>query len=607
MRQAGTQKQAAPQQRATRSKSKKENLSTQPTLPNTRSSFKVGDLVSVQYRGRWFPAEVRGRAKSGYNIRYADKAEEYNVAASRITIRESTATSRDATVASERCQEFEHRLGAALRPGDKVAAMHPLTNTYDNVEVVHVDDSAGKVTIKPWLGQTRATRWRNGDKNGHLKVPFCKIKELLETAEKERERQQQGHLKKQKIDCNLIGANKYMVMDSLSSSAIRITRKRRLDASEKQRGDEESYEESHEDALDRAQQPTTTTKSKRDKKVKNPTVTLAHAQPGDTSLYPYSCWSERDVSMLEGHFKDSMVDYQKDVGSVLTIFVRSDARRAHHLCNFSWALVDPHLAASPSNSVQIISIVKGQESAVKLYNERIVNFFKENDRVKLFIVDMSEALLMQQFQTIVYGLNNAPDIIDDGAANGEISILVRLDCFWLRQLGEFGCSLSQPSVLFQEPWGASRDVTEGGHHAVFTDIFYSWPTLKFNAFKEAVREVSSREAGPGEGQLRGQRLLGQWEMPRILMEKGRGIHVAIPVSIFRVLCGAGDMQSQLIPRAISLQAMAGRWVSGYEKLDDTKRKNNPLYVLMEKPIAPEIVEAWEQEQTLPGADSRCES
>ena len=253
--------------------------------------------------------------------------------------------------------------------------------------------------------------------------------------------------------------------------------------------------------------------------------------------------------MLEGHFKDSMVDYQKDVGSVLTIFVRSDARRAHHLCNFSWALVDPHLAASPSNSVQIISIVKGQEDAVKLYNERIVNFFKENDRVKLFIVDMSEALLMQQFQTIVYGLNNAPDIIDDGAANGEISILVRLDCFWLRQLGEFGCSLSQPSVLFQEPWGASRDVTEGGHHAVFTDIFYSWPTLKFNAFKEAVREVSSREAGPGEVQLREQRLLGQWEMPRILMEKARRIHVAIPVSIcvccaVPVICKASSSRGQ---------------------------------------------------------------
>ena len=191
MRQAGTQKQAAPQQRATRSKTEQKNFPTQPTLPNTRSSFKVGDLVSVQYRGRWYPAEVRGRVESsGYNIRYADKAEEDNVAASRITIRESTATSRDATVASERCQEFEHRLGVALRPGDKISAMHPASDRYDKVEVVDIDANAGKVTIKPWLGQTRATRWRNGDKNGHLKVPFCKIKELLETAEKERERQQ---------------------------------------------------------------------------------------------------------------------------------------------------------------------------------------------------------------------------------------------------------------------------------------------------------------------------------------------------------------------------------------------------------------------------------
>jgi hypothetical protein len=41
-----------------------------------------------------------------------------------------------------------------------------------------------------------------------------------------------------------------------------------------------------------------------------------------------------------------------------------------------------------------------------------------------------------------------------------------------------------------------------------------------------------------------------------------------------------------------LQPMAGRWVSGYEDLGHAKRKNNPLYVLMMKPIAPKIVEAW---------------
>lgn len=41
-----------------------------------------------------------------------------------------------------------------------------------------------------------------------------------------------------------------------------------------------------------------------------------------------------------------------------------------------------------------------------------------------------------------------------------------------------------------------------------------------------------------------------------------------------------------------LQAMAGRWVSGYEQLDHKSRKNNPIYVLMGKPIAAAIVEAY---------------
>jgi hypothetical protein len=527
MRQAGTQKQAAPQQRATRSNSKKENLSTQPTLPNTRSSFKVGDLVSVQYRGRWYPAEVRGRVESsGYNIRYADKAEEDNVAASRITIRESTATSRDATVASERCQEFEHRLGVALRPGDKISAMHPASDRYDKVEVVDIDANAGKVTIKPWLGQTRSKSWWHADERGYLTVPFWDVKAIVETAEKERERQQKQHLKDIGLYCALKGAAEDSIVGLGSSSASSRARKRRSTATVKRDG-----EESHEDALDAAQETCGSTKKCKAEKPENSPGSNARASSGDTSLVPFSLWPKNvgGVELLEGHFEDSMKDYTAGVGLMLTIFVRSDAGRLHNIRNLSWALVEPHLAISQKHSVRIISIVKGAEADVKRYNDGIVGFFEGNDRVEISIVDMSEALLKQQFQTIEYGLAGASSITDCGSGGG-LSILVRLDCFWIRRLSEFGCSLSHPSLLFQEPWGSSRDEAEGGHHAVYSDIFYSWPTSTFRAFQAAVQEVSSREAPPGEGQSRGQRHLGQWEMPRILMAKARRVHVAIPVS-----------------------------------------------------------------------------
>jgi len=45
------------------------------------------------------------------------------------------------------------------------------------------------------------------------------------------------------------------------------------------------------------------------------------------------------------------------------------------------------------------------------------------------------------------------------------------------------------------------------------------------------------------------------------------------------------------------QPVAGRWPSGHVRLDHPSLKNNPLFVLTEKPIAPAIMAAWGDSST----------
>ena len=140
---------------------------------------------------------------------------------------------------------------------------------------------------------------------------------------------------------------------------------------------------------------------------------------------------------------------------------------------------------------------------------------------------MSRSRRLNQFQTVHHGLAKCTRLID--TSSSALVLLLRIDCFFLRSISDFGFSLEQPTVVFEEPWASSKE--HGGHHAVFTDTVHATPAVGFPSFCAAVKCAASLEGGAGRAQEKAQRLVGQWELPRLILLHAGGLHIGIPVRL----------------------------------------------------------------------------
>ena len=524
----------------------------QPEVIGTRSTFQIEDEVEVSFDEHgWSHATITAvcqTSESGvsYDVNYRDsRTAERSVTADRIRRAQRQAQPALSTT-------FAQQLGVtSVERGDLIKTKHgSCVDRYDTVAVVSFDTAAGTVTVEP-CKHSKSTNWQSlgDDLNGvnrrvvHMSAVHSFYRSLKEVKASDAASKLLSGEHKSAIP----GFMSQMAQIQLASAGGRSTRGK----TEQFRtaacaatttttfGGDGSREGGGSIIGDAASSSSSSSTSAShgcnraaddflgaDDPYRAPADVCA--AEGTTTLFPYSYFSDSncDVENFESVCARSRERFTRTTPNSVIIILRSEADRKYSLDNFRQQVVLPYLELE-GRSVKIISIVKGPSADLKKFHEQLVEKFANDDRISCHIIDMSRSRRLNQFQTVRHGLAKCTRLID--TSSSALVLLLRIDCFFLRSISDFGFSLEQPTVVFEEPWASSKE--RGGHHAVFTDIVHATPAADFPSFRAAVNCAASLEGGAGRAQEKAQRLVGQWELPRLILLHAGGLHIGIPVRL----------------------------------------------------------------------------
>ena len=525
----------------------------QPEVIGTRSTFQLEDEVEVFFDEHgWSHATITAvcqTSESGvsYDVNYRDsRTAERSVTADRIRRAQRQAQPALSTT-------FAQQLGVtSVERGDLIKTKHgSCVDRYDTVAVVSFDTAAGTVTVEP-CKHSKSTNWQSlgDDLNGANRrvVHMSAVHSFYRSLKEVKASDAASKLLSGDHQSAVPGFMSQMTQIQLASDGGRSTRGKTeqfrtaacaATTSTTTFGGDGSREGGGSIIGDAASSSSSSSTSAShgcnraaddflgaDDPYRAPADVCA--AEGTTTLFPYSFFSDSncDVENFESVCARSRERFTRTTPNSVIIILRSEADRKYSLDNFREQVVLPYLELE-GRSVKIISIVKGPSADLKKFHEQLFEKFANDDRISCHIIDMSRSRRLNQFQTVHHGLAKCTRLID--TSSSALVLLLRIDCFFLRSISDFGFSLEQPTVVFEEPWASSKE--RGGHQAVFTDTVHATPAAGFPSFCAAVKRAASLEGGAGRAQEKAQRLVGQWELPRLILRHAGGLHIGIPVRL----------------------------------------------------------------------------